>query len=151
MIEVRLQREDFSTADALARLEALGGGGVASFTGLVRGGGGLVELMLEHHPTMTLARMEAIAAEAAGRWPLLGLTMIHRHGGLAPGERIVLVATASAHRAAAIEACAFLIDWLKTAAPFWKRERFGDGRTSWVEAKPEDDTAARRWHVLGEA
>lgn len=147
MIEVRLQREDFATGEALGRLEALGGGGVASFTGIVRGGLGLVELMLEHHPTMTLARLEALAVEADGRWPLLGLAVIHRYGSLAPGDRIVLVATASAHRAAAIESCGFLIDALKTSAPFWKRERFGDGRAVWVEAKPEDDAAAERWQA----
>lgn len=147
MIRICLQTGDFDPGVLLADLEALGGGGVASFTGSVRGGGGLTELMLEHHPTMTQARMEAIAAEAAERWPLLGLTVVHRHGPLSPGDRIVFVAAASAHRAAALEACAFLIDWLKTSAPFWKRERFDDGTTRWVEAKAEDDAAAARWGV----
>lgn len=145
MRDVRLLTEDFSPGDALARLEALGGGGVASFTGLVRGGDGLTEFFLEHHPGMTLTRMEEIAAEATRRWPLLGLIVIHRYGSLAPGERIVFVGTASSHRAAALDACHFLIDWLKTSAPFWKRERFEDGRTRWVEARLDDDAAAERW------
>ncbi len=145
MIRVSLQPEDFDPGALLGDLEAFGGGGVASFSGIVRGEGGLEELMLEHHPTMTLARMEAIAGEAAGRWPLVGLTIVHRHGALRPGERIVFVGTAARHRGAALEACAFLIDWLKTSAPFWKRERFADGTTQWVEAKLEDDAAAARW------
>lgn len=145
MITVRVQSEPFDPGVELAALEGLEGGGIASFTGIVRGDGGLVELMLEHHPGMTIAAMERIAAEAAGRWPLLGITLIHRVGGLAPGERIVFVGTASRHRAAALEACAFLIDWLKTAAPFWKRERFADGGSRWVEARAEDDEAAARW------
>ncbi|QJU59575.1 molybdenum cofactor biosynthesis protein MoaE [Sphingomonas sp. AP4-R1] len=145
MISVRVQSEPFDPGVELAALEGLGGGGIASFTGVVRGDGGLVELLLEHHPGMTVSAMEAIAAEAAGRWPLLGITLIHRIGGLAPGERIVFVGTASRHRAAALEACAFLIDWLKTAAPFWKRERFADGGSRWVEARAEDDEAAARW------
>jgi molybdopterin synthase catalytic subunit len=145
VITVRVQPEPFDPGIELAALEALGGGGIASFTGIVRGDGGLVELLLEHHPGMTSATLEQIAAEAARRWPLLGITLIHRIGALAPGERIVFVGTASRHRAAALEACAFLIDWLKTAAPFWKRERFADGRSSWVDARIEDDEAAARW------
>jgi molybdopterin synthase catalytic subunit len=145
MIEARVQREAFDPGAELAQLEALGGGGVASFTGIVRGGGGLTELFLEHHPVMTAARMDAIAAEAAERWRLLGLVLIHRHGPLTPGERIVFVATCASHRGAALESCAFLIDWLKTSAPFWKRERFADGQTRWVEARTSDDEAAARW------
>lgn len=144
-IDVRVQRERFDVAAELARLEALGGGAVASFTGIVRGGDGLVELMLEHHPAMTVAMLTDIAGEAARRWPLLGVTLIHRVGGLAPGEPIVLTATASPHRAAALESCAFLIDWAKTRAPFWKRERFADGASRWVEAREADDAAAARW------
>jgi molybdopterin synthase catalytic subunit len=145
MIDVRVQSEDFDPGASLAVLEASGGGGVASFTGIVRGGGGLVELMLEHHPGMTQSAMREIAEEAARRWPLLGISLIHRHGALIPGDRIVFVGTASAHRAAALESCAFLIDWLKTAAPFWKRERFSDGRAQWVDARVDDDLARRRW------
>ncbi|PTQ12875.1 molybdopterin synthase catalytic subunit [Sphingomonas oleivorans] len=145
MIAIGVQAEAFDPGVELTRLEALGGGGVASFTGLVRGDGGLVEMMLEHHPGMTEKAMRAVAEEAARRWPLLGIVLIHRYGPLVPGDRIVFVGTASAHRAAALEACAFLIDWLKTAAPFWKRERFADGTVHWVEAKAEDDAAAARW------
>ena len=145
MIDVRVQREDIDVAADLARLEALGGGGVASFTGLVRGDGGLVELLLEQYPGMTEPALAAIAAEADSRWPLAGIVLVHRFGPLLPGERIVLVATASRHRAAALESCAFLIDWLKTRAPFWKREEFADGAERWVEAKAADDAAAARW------
>ncbi|MDO6412965.1 molybdenum cofactor biosynthesis protein MoaE [Sphingomonas sp. BIUV-7] len=145
MISVRVQTEAFDPGVELAALEELGGGGVASFTGIVRGDGDLVELLLEHHAAMTGAAMETIAAEAAGRWPLLGLTLIHRVGALTPGERIVFVGTAARHRGAALEACAFLIDWLKTAAPFWKRERFANGTSRWVEARAEDAEAAARW------
>jgi molybdopterin synthase catalytic subunit len=144
-IEVRVQAEVFDPGAELARLETLGGGGVASFTGIVRGEGGLVELFLEHHPAMTASTMRAIADEAAERWPLLGVTVIHRHGALGPDERIVFVGTASRHRAAALESCAFLIDWLKTRAPFWKRERFADGTTRWVEPRAEDTLAEQRW------
>jgi molybdopterin synthase catalytic subunit len=146
MIHVRVQRETFDVGAELARLEALGGGGVASFTGLVRGDRGLVELLLEQYPGMTEAALRGIAEDAGRRWPIAGLTLIHRHGPLGIGERIVFVGTASRHRAAALESCAFLIDWLKTGAPFWKRERFADGSTAWVEARGSDDAAAARWN-----
>jgi len=142
---VSVQAEPFDPGAELARLEALGGGAVASFTGLVRGDGGLCEMLLEHHPGMTAKALEAIAAEAASRWPLAGITLIHRFGALRPGDRIVFVGTASSHRAAALESCAFLIDWLKTKAPFWKQERFADGASRWVDAKADDDEAAARW------
>ena len=147
MIETRVQADRFDPGTELARLELLGGGGVASFTGIVRGEGGLAELLLEHHAAMTGRQMRAIADEAAARWPLLGLILVHRYGPLTPGERIVFVGTAARHRAAALDACAFLIDWLKTAAPFWKRERFIDGATRWVEARAADDAAAARWRT----
>ncbi len=120
-------------------------GGLASFVGLVRADEGLAALTLEHYPGMTERAIAGIAAEACGRWPLTGCTVIHRVGRLPPGAPIVLVLTASAHRAASLEACAFLIDWLKTGAPFWKREEFADGRERWVEAKAADDAAALRW------
>jgi len=120
-------------------------GGLASFVGLVRADEGLAALTLEHYPGMTERAIAGIAAEACGRWPLTGCTVIHRVGRLPPGAPIVLVLTASAHRAASLEACAFLIDWLKTGAPFWKREEFADGRTRWVEARAEDEAAAQRW------
>ena len=145
MIRVRLQAEPFGAGAELARLDALGGGGVASFTGLVRGDDGLTELLLEHHPQMTLAMLEALATGASERWDLLGLTILHRYGSLGPGAPIVFVATAAKHRAAALEACASLIDRLKTQAPFWKRETFADGRQNWVEPRASDDAAAARW------
>jgi molybdopterin synthase catalytic subunit len=145
MIEARLQQAPFDAGAELDRLAALGGGGVASFTGIVRGDGGLTELFLEHHPGMTEAAMRGMAGEAARRWPLLGAIAIHRHGPLAPGDAIVFVGTASAHRAAALEACAYLIDRLKTEAPFWKRETFIDGAQRWIEPRAEDDLAAARW------
>ena len=120
-------------------------GGLASFLGICRGDGGLTAMVLEHYPGMTERALEKIAREACERWPLTGCTVIHRHGRLVPGDPIVLVLTASAHRVAALEACAFLIDWLKTKAPFWKREEFAGGEARWVEAKAEDDKAAARW------
>lgn len=141
--------EVFDPAAMTAELEAMGGGGVATFTGIVRGEGGLLSLRLDHYPAMTRAQMERIAVDAAGRWPLLGIRIAHRAGELLPGERIVFVGAASRHRAAALEACAFLIDWLKTAAPFWKKETFADGRSSWVEARAEDDAIAAAWDDRG--
>ncbi|HEY0315595.1 MAG TPA: molybdenum cofactor biosynthesis protein MoaE [Sphingomonas sp.] len=147
---VAVGEADFDVGAELARLEALGGGGVASFTGVVRGGVGLENralsaLRLEAYPGMTQRALEEIAAAAAARWSLLGLTLIHRHGTLAVGERIVLAATAAPHRRAALEACAFLIDRAKTTAPFWKQEIFADGTARWVEARIEDDVAAADW------
>jgi molybdopterin synthase catalytic subunit len=122
-------------------------GGVASFLGVCRGDDSLAAMVLEHYPGMTERALGRIAAEAEARWPLTGCTVIHRVGPILPGEPIVLVLTASAHRAAALESCAFLIDWLKTKAPFWKREEFADGDARWVAAKNEDDAAAARWSV----
>nr|WP_246653734.1 molybdenum cofactor biosynthesis protein MoaE [Azospirillum formosense] len=122
-------------------------GGVTLFVGLVRdmAGGECVSAMtLEHYPGMTERQLEAIEAEARERWPLDDVLIIHRYGRLEPGDRIVLVATASAHREAAFESCHFLIDWLKTKAPFWKMEATPEGER-WVEAKESDDTAAARW------
>jgi molybdopterin synthase catalytic subunit len=144
-IRVRVTTEDIDVGAELARLEALDVGAVASFTGIVRGGGGLTAMTLEHHPRMTQPALDAIASEAAQRWPLGGITIIHRYGHLTPGDRIVLTAAASSHRAAALEACAFLIDWLKTKAPFWKKEFFADGADRWVDARALDDAAAARW------
>lgn len=144
MIRVRVQPEDFDSGAELGALEALGGGGVASFIGVVRGGGDLVAMTLDHYPGMTQNALEALAGEAVARWSLLGVTLIHRVGRLDTGARIVLVATAAAHRHAALEACAFLIDRLKTDAPFWKKEHRASG-DRWVEARANDDTAASRW------
>ena len=145
MTVIRVQAEDFDPGEELARLEALDIGAVASFTGLVRGDNGLIALTLEHYPAMTENALRAIADEAHRRWPLAGITIIHRHGRLLPGEHIVFVATASSHRGAALEACAFLIDWLKTDAPFWKREEQADGSAHWIEAREADLEAKSRW------
>jgi molybdopterin synthase catalytic subunit len=145
MIIVRVSPDPF---DLGADITALGGdgiGAVASFVGIVRGDGGLTALTLEHYPAMTEATLRALAEEAACRWELGGVTLHHRVGRLVPGDPIVLVACASAHRKDALEACVFLIDRLKTDAPFWKRESFADGREIWVEARGSDDSAAARW------
>jgi len=144
---VRVQKADF---DPGAELEALAAGdtdigAVVSFTGLVRGTGGTRTMTLEHYPGMTEKALEAIEAEAHERWPLQASLVIHRIGPLAPGARIVLVATASRHRAAAFEAAEFLMDFLKTRAPFWKKEVAADGTATWVDARESDDSAAARW------
>jgi molybdopterin synthase catalytic subunit len=126
---------------------AAGVGGVALFVGLVRdfADGGAVEAMtLEHYPAMTERQLRAIDDEARRRWPLAATRIVHRYGRLEPGDKIVLVATASAHRDAAFESCRFLIDWLKTRAPFWKAEE-GRGNKRWVAAQAGDDAAAARW------
>lgn len=145
MKRVKVQSDDFDVATELAALEALGGGGIASFTGVVRGGEGLIALELEHYPAMTAKQMERIVDDAMSRWPLLGVTVIHRFGRLDPGARIVMVGTASRHRGAALESCAFLIDWLKSDAPFWKKEHFADGAAAWVAAREEDAAKAKGW------
>lgn len=148
---IRVQREDFDVGAELAALSAGDHtvGGVASFVGLVRdmaGEAAVSSMTLEHYPGMTEKMLAAIDAEAHERWPLNASLVIHRYGELHPGDRIVLVATASAHRQAALESCAFLIDWLKTKAPFWKLEA-GPGGDQWVEAKDSDDAAAERWQA----
>lgn len=145
MKRVAIQADDFDVGVELAALEALGGGGVASFTGVVRGGDGLVALELEHYPAMTQAQVGRIVDEAMGRWPLLGVSVIHRYGRLEPGARIVFVGTAARHRTAALESCAFLIDWMKSDAPFWKKEHFAGGATQWVAARDEDAVKAQGW------
>src|SRR4029077_8523406 len=146
---IRVQREDFDVGVELERLAAGNHriGGVASFIGLVRDIGGserVSALTLEHYPGMTEKRLAESDTEAHGRWLLDGLLLIHRYGRLDPGDRIVLVATASPHREAALAACHFLIDWLKTDAPFWKSEETAHSER-WVEARAEDDEAPRRW------
>lgn len=147
MPSIRVQEAPFDLGAESAALTAgrTDIGGLASFVGLCRADDGLAALVLEHYPGMTERALRKIADEAWARWPLTGCTVIHRVGRLVPGEPIVLVLTASAHRAAALEACAFLIDWLKTSAPFWKREEFAGGESRWVEAKATDDAAAARW------
>jgi molybdopterin synthase catalytic subunit len=145
VLSVRVSTEDFDPGAELATLEALPGGAVASFTGLVRNDGGLEALHLDHYPGMTQRQIEEIVAQAAARWPLLGVTVIHRHGTMKVGDRIVFVGTVSSHRVAALEACAFLIDWLKVSAPFWKQELRRDGSRGWVEAQGADDARAEKW------
>lgn len=150
MIEIKVQQQPFDAAAEQGRLAALGQdvGALVAFTGLVRGGDGLIAMTLEHYPAMTERELARIAREAQARWPLLGGTIIHRHGRLQPGEAIVLVAIASAHRQAAFEAAQFIMDWLKTNAPFWKCEtRAGGDR--WVDAKDSDEEAAQRWRDGG--
>lgn len=122
-------------------------GGLVTFTGLCRDEAGtLAALELEHYPGMAEGEIGRVAAAALERWPLLGLTLIHRFGRIAPGEPIVFVATASEHRRAAFESADFLMDYLKTRAPFWKKEHASDGvEGGWVEAKAVDDAAAERW------
>ena len=146
---IRVQREDFDTGAEIAAMTRgnTAIGGIATFTGLVRdlGDSSAVRAMtLEHYPGMTERQLLAIEREANARWPLDAVLIIHRYGRLEPGDRIVLVATASSHRQAALEACAFLIDWLKTKAPFWKSEETPGGER-WVAARDADDQAAERW------
>ena len=146
---IRVQREDFDMSAELDRLAAGNHriGGIASFVGLVRdigGDDGISALSLEHYPGMTEKKLAEIELEAHRRWQLDASLIIHRYGRLEPGDRIVLVATASPHREAALAACHFLIDWLKTEAPFWKSEETSDGQR-WVEARVEDDAARARW------
>ncbi|CCE02337.1 molybdenum cofactor biosynthesis protein MoaE [Bradyrhizobium sp. STM 3809] len=149
IVTVRVQREDFDTAAEIAALShgRTDIGAVVSFSGLCRGNDHAVPiaaLTLEHYPGMAEAEIMRHAEQAMARWPLQGLTVIHRFGRITPGENIVLVVTASSHRQAAFEAAEFLMDYLKTNAPFWKREETDDGG-SWVEAKSHDDAAAARW------
>ncbi len=146
---IRVQREDFDVGAEVERLTSGKHdiGGVVSFIGLVRdlaGGASIKAMTLEHYPGMTEKQLAEIEAEANRRWPLSTSLIIHRYGRLEPGERIVLVVTASPHREAAFEACHFLIDWLKTKAPFWKLEDTDKGE-KWVAADARDDTAAARW------
>jgi molybdopterin synthase catalytic subunit len=150
---IKLQREDFDLGAELAALTdgRHGIGGLASFVGLVRdvvgtgaGAQPVGAMTLEHYPGMTEKLLAKLEAEARRRWTLEDCLIIHRFGRLAPGDRIVLVATAAAHRQAALEACSFLIDWLKTKAPFWKLEETPTG-AQWVAARASDDEAAARW------
>jgi molybdopterin synthase catalytic subunit len=146
---VRIQEADFDVGAEMAALSdgRSDVGGVASFVGLVRdiaGGTAVTAMTLEHYPGMTERQLAEIEAEARSRWPLLEVRIVHRVGRLEPGDRIMFCGAASAHRGAALEACAFLMDWLKTKAPFWKKEETPQGER-WVEARAEDDEAASRW------
>ncbi len=148
---VRLQRESFDAAAEAAGL-ARGRsdiGAIVTFTGVCRGtenGESIAALTLEHYPGMAESEIERHVAEATERWPLMGVTVIHRYGRIQPGENIVLVVTASSHRQAAFAAAEFLMDYLKTRAPFWKQVEKA-GEKSWIDAKTIDDTAAERWSV----
>ena len=146
---VRIQADDFDTAAEIARLTRgrRDVGAVVTFTGLCRDEEGqLAALELEHYPAMAEAEIARIAAEAMERWTLTGASVIHRHGRIAPGENIVLVVTASTHRHAAFEAASFLMDYLRSRAPFWKKEHRKDGgEGGWVDARAADEAAAKRW------
>jgi molybdopterin synthase catalytic subunit len=152
---IRLQRENFDPAAEAAALTRgrTDVGALVTFTGICRGaesGEPIAALTLEHYPGMAEAEIARHVEEAEKRWPLLGVTVIHRHGRIAPGENIVLVVTASSHREAAFAAAEFLMDYLKTRAPFWKQVEAAGGKT-WVEAKASDDAAAGRWRKPPEA
>ncbi len=151
---IRLQREDFDAAAEAARLSRgrTDIGAIVTFTGLCRGaeaGAPISALTLEHYPDMVEAEIARHVEEAQARWQLLGVTVIHRYGRLTPGENIVLVVTASAHREAAFAAAEFLMDYLKTRAPFWKQIERPAG-TAWIEAKDTDESAAQRWRKPGQ-
>jgi molybdopterin synthase catalytic subunit len=146
---VRVQQHDFDAGAEIAALRAgnLNVGAVASFIGTVRDvneGAGVSSMELEHYPGMTERALEDICAQARGRWDILDALVVHRYGKLAPGDQIVLVVVTSAHRGEAFAACEFIMDYLKTQAPFWKKERTPQGER-WVEARDADDAAAARW------
>ena len=152
MPRISVQTQDFDIGAEIAALTAgrTDIGGIGVFVGTVRDnqtadGPVVTAMTLEHYPGMTERAIGKTIADAESRWPLLGCTVIHRVGTLRAGENIVLVIAASSHRQAALDATAFLIDWLKTKAPFWKREDFASGQTAWVEARESDDAAASRW------
>jgi molybdopterin synthase catalytic subunit len=154
MANISVQTDDFDVAAEISRLTSgrTDIGGLGCFIGIVRDdkasagqGESLRALTLEHYPAMTLRAIGRITQEAEQRWSLLGCTVIHRVGRMVPGENIVLVLTAASHRQEALDATAFLIDWLKTKAPFWKREELQNGDGVWVEARDADDAAAARW------
>jgi molybdopterin synthase catalytic subunit len=148
-VTIRIQQADFDVAREIAQLTKgrTDIGAVVTFSGICRGtegGGEIAALTLEHYPGMAEAEIERHAQDAMARWPLQGLTVIHRFGRIEPGQNIVLVLTASQHRQAAFEAAEFLMDYLKTSAPFWKQEE-GTKDTKWIEARAHDDAAAARW------
>jgi molybdopterin synthase catalytic subunit len=148
-VTVRVQHDDFDVAAETARLTAgrADAGAIVTFTGLCRDEGGrLAALELEHYPGMAEAEIGQICEQAVTRFSLLGLTAIHRVGKIAPGENIVLVIALAPHRHAAFDGASFVMDYLKTSAPFWKKEHFADGRTGgWVDAKDSDDQARAKW------
>ena len=145
MKKVRISSTPITTEAELSTLAGIGGGALSSFTGIVRDDGGVTAIELEHYPGMTEVCLSRLIETAKARWSLLGATITHRVGIVAVGDPVVVVGAASLHRAAALEATAFLIDRLKTDAPFWKREHYADGTATWVEAKLSDDTRSERW------
>jgi len=150
MIVIEVGPEPIDAGALVERLEVVDAGGIATFIGRVRGDDGVDVLELEHYPCVTERALTALAQEASSRWSLAAVVVVHRVGPMRPGDRIVFVGTAAAHRGAALDACAFLIDRLKTDAPFWKRETRGaDAR--WVEARANDAAAATRWQAQGTA
>lgn len=153
---VRVQREDFDVGAEVRRLTAgrTDIGAIVTFTGVMRSendGASVSGMTLEHYPGMTEIELARVEAEAGNRWPLQASLIVHRVGALNPGDNIVLVVTASAHREAAFSACEFLMDYLKTRAPFWKKETRGDGEARWVEPRDSDESAAERWQRLPRA
>ncbi len=153
MARIAIQEAPFDVGAEIAQAASGADGGIGCFVGVVRGGGdgpdAVEALWLEHYPGMTEASLAAIAEEAERRFSLGACTVIHRVGTLRAGEPIVLVVASAPHRAAALDATRFLIDWLKTKAPFWKREHCRDGRSRWIEARPEDEAAASAWDFRG--
>ncbi len=152
-MSVHVQKADFDVGAAISDLT--GGrtdiGAIVTFTGTVRGeakGKPITTMSLEHYPGMTERELERVEAEAHARWPLTGSLIVHRYGELRPGDNIVLVVTASAHRQAAFDAAQFLMDYLKTSAPFWKKEAGADGQGDWVDARESDSDALERWKQL---
>ena len=152
-MKISVQTADFNVGEESERLQALthNTGAIVTFTGLVRelhDTGKVTSLWLEHYPGMTEKSLRGIAAQAAERWPIIDTTIIHRVGELHPNDRIVLVAVSSSHRHAAFEACEFIMDYLKTSAPFWKKTRDAKGE-HWVQAKDSDGQAFARWNKQG--
>jgi molybdopterin synthase catalytic subunit len=151
MQRILVQTEDFDAGAELARLADDTAGGLASFIGIVRAKTGdanpITALTLEHYPGMTEKALARIAIQAAEKFPISGCTIIHRTGRLTPGQNIVFIGAASPHRAAALNAVNFLIDYLKTSAPFWKSETYQSGETKWVQARESDEQAAAAWGV----
>ena len=146
MKDIRIQREDFDPGAEIEALSSSRGetGAIASFIGLVRGDDGMIAMTLDYYPGMSEREIATRVAEAKRRWPLLAVRVVHRFGRLMPGERIVFVGVASSHRGAAFQAAEFLMDYLKTQAPFWKLEERPSGE-NWVEARAEDDESVKRW------
>lgn len=147
MIQIKVAAEDFEAGIEVSRLSELGGGAVASFIGQVRGDDEIEALELQHYPGMTEKALQDIAETADDRWPLHGITIVHRIGKLGLGEQIVLVCTSSDHRQAALEACSYIMDRLKTDAPFWKKQWLTDGSAAWVEERQSDIDAKDKWQV----